>query len=57
MDEDERKDKKQATVSTINKCLRQGNVNKLTEKTDREEGKRRKQRRRGQTVLGRGITT
>ena len=43
MDEDERKDKKQATVSTINKCLRQGNVNKLTEKTDREEGKRRKQ--------------
>ena len=29
MDDDERKDKTQSTVSTI-KCLRQGNINKLT---------------------------
>ena len=40
MDDVERKDKTQSTVSTI-KCLRQGNLNKLTQKTDRE-GRRTK---------------
>ena len=40
MDDDERRDKKQSTVSTI-KCLRQENIDTLTQKTDRE-GKRRK---------------
>ena len=33
--DDERKDKTQSTVLTI-KCLHQGNINKLTQKTDRE---------------------
>ena len=40
MDDDERKDKKQSTVATI-ECLRQGNINKLTQKTDREGGRRK----------------
>ena len=35
-------------ISTI-KCLRQGNINKETQKTDREERGRRKQRRSWQT--------
>ena len=33
MDDDERNDKTQSTVLTI-KCLRQGNINKLTQKTN-----------------------
>ena len=55
MDDDEQKDKTQSTVTTI-KCLRQGNENKLTQKTDRE-GRRRKQWRRGQktSFLDRGV--
>ena len=52
VDGDERKDKKQPTVLTID-CLCQVNKNKLTPTTDRE-GRRKKQWRRGQTVLGRG---
>ena len=36
MDNDERKDRTQSTVSTI-RCLRQGNINKLTQKTDKED--------------------
>ena len=36
MDDDERKDKTQPTVSTIN-CLLRGNINKLTQKTDIEK--------------------
>ena len=39
MDDDERKDRTQSTDSTI-KCLRQGNINKLTQKTDREVKRR-----------------
>ena len=39
IDDDERKDKKQPTVSTV-EYLRQGHINKVTQKTDRE-GRRR----------------
>ena len=41
MDDDERKHNTQSTVSTV-KCLRQWNMNKLTQTMDRE-GRRRKQ--------------
>ena len=40
IEDNERKNKKQQTILTI-KCLHQGNINKLTQKTDREG--RRKQ--------------
>ena len=40
MDDDKGKDRTQSTVSTI-KGLHQENINKLTQKTDRE-GKKRK---------------
>ena len=40
-DDDERKDNTQSTVSTI-KCLHQGNINILTQKTDRDRRKKKR---------------
>ena len=40
MDDDERKDKTRSNVSTI-ECLRQGNINILTQKTDKRRKKKK----------------